>query len=273
MSKQRKSGSYAKEKVVEPADPLGEALIAHGFAANDFLLSLNRTVRVPGGFEVSGQWALPSRMFEFPIETHEPDGDRPRTIGLLHPLLADHPFVRHFEQVMGFEVPRSPACNACGYSASQTATWWHAVDLAGAGAWQELIETRAFTTDADIFRAVAFALRHARKDEPIADKLRSVRRVMQELASEQPTDQSIVIRSLMRPTPCGDEKGKGKTRWPINEQRGAASTLAWAFILGVENGWFEFCGSHLNWSAAGRHRYEAGDATAVAPGAQVSFAF
>ncbi len=273
MSKQRKGGSHAKEKaeMIERADPLGEALIANGFAANEYLLSLNRTVKVPGKFECTGQWALPSRMFEFPIETHEPEGDRPRTIGLLHPLLADHPFVRHFEQVMGVEVPREPACNACGYSASRTATWWHAVDLAGAGAWRELIETRAFTTDDDIFRAVAFALRYARKDEPIADKLRSVRRVMQELASEQPADQSIVIRSLMRPMPCGDEKGK--TRWPINEQRGVASTLAWAFILGVENGWFEFCGAHLNWSAAGRHRYEAGDAGAVVPGAQATFAF
>ena len=272
MSKQRKSGSYAKEKAVaELADPLGEALIAHGFAANDFLLNLNKTVKVPGGVELTGQWALPSRMFEFPIETHEPEADRPRTIGLLHPLLAEHPFVRHFERVMGFEVPRTPACNACGYSAAYQATWWHAVDLAGAGAWRDLIETRAFTTDHDIFHAVAFALRYASKDEPIADKLRNVRRVMQELGSEQPADQSIVIRSLMRPMPCGDDKGK--TRWPINEDRGDAGTRAWAFILGVENGWFEFCGAHLNWSAAGRHRYEAGDANAVAQGEQVAFAF
>jgi hypothetical protein len=81
---QSNSGSYAKEK--GSGDALGDALIAQGFVANEFALSLNRTIKVPGGFELTAPWSLPSRMFQFPIETHGPEGDRPRTIGLLHPL-------------------------------------------------------------------------------------------------------------------------------------------------------------------------------------------
>lgn len=94
---QSNSGSYAKEK--GSGDALGDALIAQGFVANEFALSLNRTIKVPGGFELTAPWSLPSRMFQFPIETHGPEGDRPRTIGLLHPRLAEHPFVLHVENM------------------------------------------------------------------------------------------------------------------------------------------------------------------------------
>lgn len=272
MTNQAESGFYAKEKVGgEAGDALGEALIAAGFVPNEFILGLNRAVRVSAGFELSGQWALPSRVFQFPIETHAPAGDRARTIGLLNPLLAEHPFVKHFEQVMGFEVPRERACNAHGYSVAAGSTWWHAVDLAGAGLWDELLQTRQFTTELDIFRAIGFSLRFAQKDEPLMQRLMAVRRVMRELDSPQPADLTAVIRSLMAPSSTSDHNGK--TRWPINEISRDPETTAWAFILGVELGWFEFRGRFLNWSAAGRHCYEAGDAMAVENGAQVSFSF
>jgi hypothetical protein len=271
MSRQGTSGSYAKERI-GVADPIGAAMIEAGFVANEYLLSINCTVEVSSDIELDGQWALPSNLFRFPIETHRPEGDRERVFGLMHPALAEHPFVKHFEQVMGFQVPREPACNGSGYSAAAGAAWRHACDLGCAGLWRELVQTRQFTTDASIFRAIAFALGYANKDDPLPERLRSIRWVMRELGSEQPADQAAVIRTLMKPSPCSDENGK--TRWPINEGIPRdAETAAWAYILGVENGWFEFCGAFLNWSAAGRQRYEAGDAGVVERGAQVSFVF
>src|SRR3546814_11953753 len=77
-------------------------------------------------------------MFRFPIEVCSPESDRPRKIGLRHPLLADHPYVRH-EGLLGFEIDRHGAPNRHCYTSAPTARWWNAVDLISAGKWRELI--------------------------------------------------------------------------------------------------------------------------------------
>jgi hypothetical protein len=71
-------------------DPIGCALIAAGYAANEYLLDNDRSIQVPHAFPLSGHWALPSRMFRFPIETHACGMNGTRSIGVVHPLLADH---------------------------------------------------------------------------------------------------------------------------------------------------------------------------------------
>ena len=87
-------------------DALGELLVAKGFAPNLVVLDINHALDVPHGFELSAPWNLPSRLFRFPIEVCRPDGDQPRKIGLRHPLLANHPYVRHVEALLGFEIVR-----------------------------------------------------------------------------------------------------------------------------------------------------------------------
>src|SRR3546814_4714228 len=84
-------------------DSLGDLLVARGFAPNLAVLNINSALDVPRGFDLPEPWSLPSRMFRFPIEVCSPESDRPRKIGLRHPLLADHPYVRH-------EIGRAHVC-------------------------------------------------------------------------------------------------------------------------------------------------------------------
>ena len=85
-------------------DTLGITLVEKGLAPNLGLLDINNSLSVPHGFDLPEPWNLPSRMFRFPVEVASPDKDQPRRIGLRHPLLADHPYVRHLEKLLGFEI-------------------------------------------------------------------------------------------------------------------------------------------------------------------------
>ena len=109
-------------------DTMGAALIRHGFVANDYLLSINGGLSVPRHIDLPPPWNLPSRMFQFPIEVGRDEDET--HIGLLHPSLADHPFVSHLESVLGITLDPEGAPNSHGYSKRETAQWWHAVDLA-----------------------------------------------------------------------------------------------------------------------------------------------
>src|SRR3546814_18461236 len=80
---------------------LGDKIIEAGLAPNGFILDLNSGLSVPRGFELPAPWNLPSRLFRFPIEVCKPRGDRPRTIGLRHPGLAEHPFVQSVAPALG----------------------------------------------------------------------------------------------------------------------------------------------------------------------------
>lgn len=124
------------------ADDLGAALIEHELVPNAFILDLNHGLTVPYEMELEYPWNLPSRMFQFPIEVTD---DGPRRIGLVHPLLVDHPYVQHVQALLGTEIDPNGAPNAYGYSKCDTALWWHAVDLICAGMWKELLETQRFT--------------------------------------------------------------------------------------------------------------------------------
>lgn len=46
-----------------------EALVRHGFVANAYLLSINGGLSVPRHIDLPPPWNLPSRLFQFPIET------------------------------------------------------------------------------------------------------------------------------------------------------------------------------------------------------------
>lgn len=246
---------------IEPLIVPDALLISSGFAHNDYLLDLNRKLNVPYDEVLPAPWDLPSRLFRFPIEV----GDRTpagRQIGLMHPGLADHPFVRRVSEVLGTPVPAGGAPNAHGYSCVGLGLWWHAVDLMGAGRWRELLATRAFTTDEDIAGAASFALSASRGREDggrTGITAADARKVMAAIGSREPADVTPTL--LAASAPSAVTQDSGVANWPINDGvRGEAG--AWLRIIGLERGWFDYDRSgHIAWTPAGRDRYAGGGRT------------
>jgi len=259
-------------------DELGELLIEKGFVPSGFILDLNHSITVPHDMELPAPWNLPSRLFRFPIEVSEAREGRPRRIGLMHPLLGDHPFVQHVAAELGVELDPNGAPNAYGYSKAPTGLWWHAVDLVSAGKWRELLETRQFTTDADIAGAVAYGLDYSPHDAERGSGYISTaeaREIMRAIGSAEPEDRGAILRGFAKPTPC--KQDSGKEHWPINSGRDSdAEGRAWGRILGIEAGWFRHDrAGFLAWTQHGRDRYAAGDAATYTDSAtgQAAFAF
>jgi hypothetical protein len=254
-------------------DTMGAALIRHGFVANDYLLSINGGLSVPRHIDLPPPWNLPSRIFQFPIEASRDEDET--HIGLLHPALADHPFVNHLESVLGITLDPEGAPNSHGYSKRETAQWWHAVDLISAGEWRALLETRQFTTERDIARAVAFGLTYSDRDARRMGHIspQEAREIMAAIGAAEPCDRRSGILSLSAPLPCKPDNGPA--HWPINHPALPAPVIAWALIHGIEDGWFAYDrAGFLHWTVLGRDRYAAGNAgTFTTTSGQVAFAF
>jgi hypothetical protein len=261
-----------------PTEPLfvpDALLISSGFAHNDYHLDLNRKLNVPYDQVLPAPWDLPSRLFRFPIEVGDrtPEG---RRIGLMHPLLAKHPFVLRVSEVLGTSVPAGGAPNAHGYSAVRLGLWWHAVDLMSAGKWRELLASRSFTTDQDIAGAASFALsssRSGREDDHGGLSLSDARKVMAAIGSREPADITSTLLAVSRPSPV--KQDSGVENWPINDS-GRDDASAWLRIIGLERGWFDYDRSgHLAWTLVGRDRYAGGGSPAYteAKTGQGAFAF
>lgn len=257
-------------------DPLGELLVAKGFAPSLVVLDINHSLGVPHDFVMDAPWNLPSRMFRFPIESCAPDDDQPRKIGLRHPLLADHPYVRHVEALLGCQIDRHGAPNRHGYSTAPTARWWHAVDLISEGKWRELLDTRAFTEPECIMHAVAYGCRYSHhEDKKAAGHITTAdaRAIMREMGATEPYDRKTLMSWFSQPMICRPDNGSAY--WPINGGPRCAEDLAWGFIIGIEDGWFRHDRSgHLQWSQLGRDRYAAGDSASFTESSgQAAFAF
>lgn len=174
--------------------------------------------------------------------------------------------------MLGVEIPREPARNACGYTASETARWWHAVDLASAGLWNELRDTAVFTTPGDMFRSTAFAVRCCADKKQPRETVRKARIFMATLECEEPLDRAETIRvALATPMACRTDTGES---WPVNDafRHAVPELLAWAFIFGVEDGWIDFRAGHARWSELGRARFTHAGPIVEADG-QGAFAF
>ena len=136
--------------------------------------------------------------------------------------------------------------------------WWHAVDLISSGHWRELLDTRQFTTPADIMGAVAYGLDYSPHDQaPHGDiTLADAREIMAATGSGDPGDRLQVLRQLSAPSPYKDEKGR--ERCPVNSGGCDPATAAWARIFGIEGGWLKRdAGGFLQWTALGRDVYGA----------------
>lgn len=255
-------------------DELGERLVEKKLVPNSFILSLNHGLSVPHDMELPAPWNLPSRLFRFPIEVSEPTKDQPRKIGVLHPALIDHPFVQHVI-AQGIEVGTEGAPNPYGYTKCRLGLWWHAVDLMTAGLWRELLDTRQFTTDHDIARAVSHALRYSHHEDRKAAgyiKTKDARAVMFAIGTKEPSDRTSTMLGFSKPSVCRQDKGQ--EHWPINTSNIGASAEAWAMIHGIEDGNFKHDrAGFLQWTQLGRDRFEAGDSVTFDHAGQGGFAF
>jgi hypothetical protein len=226
---------------------LAQLLVDKGFAPNEYILSLNGSLTAPAQDEAP--WNLPSRLFQFPLEVNPIKGPSwapgKLHIGLMHPLVGEHPFVREVARaIRPFKIKPNGAPNDCGYSKTRTALWWHAVDLVSKGRWQDLLETRRFTTDHDIVRAVVFGLDYSKIRTGDARRMLTVLRVPERHRRD-------TLRVLDKPIQVKPDKEAAY--WPIN-QRGQADpgVVAWGRVYGIESGWFTASRrGYLQWSPSG----------------------
>jgi hypothetical protein len=240
-------------------EELGALLIAKGFAPNEFILSNDGTLRATL-HAWAPPWNLPSRMFQFPLEVQRSRPDQKWRVGLMHPLLRDHPFVKQVARaIRPFKIARDGAPNDCGYSKTKTALWWHAVDLIGQ--WRDLMETRRFTTDEALVRAVVFGLDYSKLRTGDARRMLAMLDVKEPAGKPVDTLQLLVQPHLVKP----DDSA---AYWPLNPKvhRENEGALAWGRIYGIEAGWFSAdrkgC---LHWSEAGRARYSGGPGQLTLP--------
>ena len=245
-----------------PPDALGDDLIRKGLAPNSFILDLNRGLTVPAGMELPYPWNLPSRLFQFPIEVTDLKDGAERRIGVLHPLLKDHPFVKHVEAVMSIEIDPAGAPNEYGYSDASKGQWWHAVDLVSCGHWRELLDTARFTAPQHIAGAVSYGLDYSPHDGKKRNgyiSTREAREIMKAINSPEFEDRDAIITAqFCLPSPHKQEKGS--ITWPINTRAGDQEAKAWGRILGIEAGYFAHNrAGFLNWTERGRHRFPAAE--------------
>jgi hypothetical protein len=241
-------------------DHLAERLVADGIFPNLYQVEHDGSIATwRTQVEYPYPWKLPSRLFRFPAQTYRgPDGTR--RIGVLHPLLLEHPVIQELI-AKGYELSSAEECvNEHGVSANfiHHGTWWHAVDLIQSHP-RELVATRRFTTDADIAGAVRYRCSYPHDKGPLTRLLAEMREVMAALGTPEPTGGSVtVLATFDEPMALhGDGSGKkSKPRWPINTSRALrseeGSLLAWAYIHGIEGGWFQNHGGYLHWSEKGR---------------------
>ena len=244
-------------------DLLGERLIAHKYVANDFHLNLNSTLS-PGYDEVLPYpWNLPSRLMGFPVETQIGE-DGERHIGLMHPLLREHPLVKKLE-ADGFTVEDEGAPNEYGYTHFRNG-WWHACDLMTYAHYRDLLDTRQFTTTGDIAHAIAFRCRHVKRDPKHKDGISTVeaREILAALGCTEPVDGSVGVLAtygLPQNCPQGDGK-KARDHWPVNHARRLETEAdyvadAWARVHGLEGGWFApDRAGFVAWTVKGREWWE-----------------
>lgn len=252
QAKAAKEAAEAAQKERE-RDLIGERLLADGFFRSEYELDHGSSIHARNHTKLPYPWNLPSRLFEWPAETHRgPDGMR--RIGLLNPALMDHPTVKEL-LAKGYTVCSREECvNQHGVSIAHfnPGEWWHAVDLIKQYP-HELLKTRQFTTTHAICGAVRYRLDycHAKRGEDLKRIVLDMRRLLTSLAVPIPTGDEL--KRFTEPHECHDPESKKKPFWPINIQREAdAGAVAWAYIHGIEHGWFQSDSGFLHWSVKGR---------------------
>ncbi len=232
--------------VAAPADPLVETLVATGLVSRAYILHLDRGLTNPATLD------LPSRLFRFPVEFM----DATRT-GAESRLLLRHPLLWQVLQVSDFLVdieqktgvrPAWEPFDEFGRDFGEKWRWYHAVDLCDDKHWQGLLKTVRFTDRDSIFKAVQFGLTGK------SLSLKNARAVLAALESDEPAvaaSASLMLSKAVMPY----QHDKGKLISPNISERGEAG--AWMVIHGLEDGFFNYVGSHLSVTTDGMARRKA----------------
>lgn len=248
-------------------------LVDNGFGENDYLLNINGALR-SSNTPLPAPWNLPSRLFRSPIEVGESKADGSREIGMMHPGLSDHPFIRKVAEMVGEPLSPGGAPNAHGVSNQRNAQWWHAVDLVSSGHWRELIETRQFTTPDLIAGAIVYALNH-RGDDGARLTTKNAREMLAAIGFAEPAAKVAHLCSVLS-GPLYETHSSGQS-WFVRCAIGSGSgDRAWGLVLGLEAGWFAYDrAGFLCWSEMGRDSFAAGPADTFTERAtgQLAFAF
>ena len=243
-----------------PADELGARILAAGLAPNAFLLDLNDSLARSGGQALPWPWNLPSRLMRAPIAVQRPETDHsgthyPRRIGLRHPLLADHPFVRQAEAALGLTIDREPPRNRHGYSDADTARYWHAVDLIAAGRADDLARTLEFTDPGAVVSAVAYGLDYGPHDGKAKGRPhltpKAARAVLAAIGADCPAEADEALRAAEF-TELRQDRGKAHRAVNWSNTCTKAANV-WGRIIGIERGWLKQ-GQFLTWTDAGKAR-------------------
>lgn len=227
------------DRVQPERDPVAEALNADGLMGFGCM-------RIPNDLTLTGYWARPSRMFQFPACYEPAHGrdDGTAVIRLRHPDLADHPVCARIRATVGFDPIWEPL-DRYGRDYGENARWHHAVDLMDRSNWSALLGTRQFTDPDAIFGAIRFSLEYCSWVEGESKRqsrihVPAAREIMIELGAEEPADRSAALLSGLGLRPhehmVDGKKAKKPTWAPGVQARGA--TGAWVWIHGHEDGWF-----------------------------------
>ncbi len=209
------------QREVEQRDPLFDRLAAAGWTPF-------------GSLRNTHALALPSRLFQFPIEfindTSLPDEKR---LLLRHPLLADLPFVAEVAEKVRVMPTWEPA-DEFGRDRGALPRWWHAVDLMTNDHFRGLLETRHLTDDKSIAEAVAFRVTGERKG---AISTAIARKILAEIGAPEPDGQSRRLLRGVGISPAYIKEEKKRGYWAINIRADGAQA-AWLAVHGIEDGWF-----------------------------------
>ena len=256
------------DEVPDTCPDLAQRLVDAGFAPNGHSLESNglttHDARDKLG-DLAHPWSLPSRAFGYPMELRHDDGVE--RLALSHPALAEHPLVAAVEARIGVRA----AFLDNGRGRGGMAPWWHAVDLMSEEHWRALLETRRFTSDECLYRAIVFALESPAGYQGAAKKTGRIltitaKEILLELGADEPPGRSralLLDRQVLWGGEISDSDGKRKTlRYPLNLMRHDAAG-AWLMVHGLEDGWFERGrDGFLQISAKGRAWREEADAEA-----------
>jgi len=236
-------------------DPVGEALTALGVVRGPALLDLDECLMVPQTLKLGYPWNLPSRLFIFPVGVTPYRAREVRQLYLLHPELREHPFVAWIERETGVQVATEtpPAVSSAITAADRQ--WQHATDLVTAGEIFGLHQTRRFTSDSYIFKALVRALV---RNGPSRDRpapmfdVHAARLLLQLSGVAEPSGNcSEMPRHVLAPEP---QKIKPfSSHWLVQAAKEAPENVAWTLIHMIESGYafYNFYG-HLEWSESGK---------------------
>lgn len=236
-------------------DPIGEALTSLGIVRGSALLDMDECLMVPHAFKLGHPWNLPSRLFIFPIGVTKCRAREQRQLYLLHPELRPHPFVEWIEQKLNVEILSDPPANADSMITASDRQWQHALDLVTTGEIEGLHNTRRFTTDAHIFRAVVLALvRHGpsrARPNPLFD-VHAARLLLTLSGVPEPARHMLDLASCVQP-PKPQHIRSFTTHWLVEAGHNPPEKIAWAIIRMIELGYvfYDFNG-YLEWSELGK---------------------